>query len=243
MILLIARKGKKIYSQIKLFEKRLLQIYSYSAELGGLHDSRAFSSQFRAQNVVNTYIIITLAWHHCGILIGQSLSRMSSYKYVIPRLCLWSTGLRTRGFSFDRPLALRARVLSKLATRVQPVDHAPPSYNIYLYLIDIDECERDTDLCGDNGDCINILGGGFYSCDCNDGYTQDGDPSDNTLTCVGRYFNSYSYHSTHKLSILALTLRIYVFTLKKQNPTSMMKQTLKVQLLAVIRLSRCFQSW
>ena len=38
----------------------------------------------------------------------------------------------TRGFSFDRPLALRARVLSKLATRVQPVDHAPPSYNIYM---------------------------------------------------------------------------------------------------------------
>jgi hypothetical protein len=32
----------------------------------------------------------------------------------------------------DRPLRLRPRALSKLATRVQPVDHAPPSYNLYL---------------------------------------------------------------------------------------------------------------
>ena len=61
---------------------------------------------------------------------------MSSYKYVIRWLCLWSTGLHTRGFSFDRPLALRARVLSKLATRVQPVDHAPPSYNIYIAVVE-----------------------------------------------------------------------------------------------------------
>ena len=41
--------------------------------------------------------------------------------------------LHTRGFSFDRPLGLRPRALSKLATRVKPVNHAPPSYNLYIY--------------------------------------------------------------------------------------------------------------
>ena len=33
---------------------------------------------------------------------------------------------------FDRPLGLRPRALSK--QRVQPVDHAPPSSNMYMYL-------------------------------------------------------------------------------------------------------------
>ena len=40
--------------------------------------------------------------------------------------------LYTRGFSFDRPLGLRPRALSKLPTRVKPVNHAPPSYNLYI---------------------------------------------------------------------------------------------------------------
>ena len=69
----------------------------------------------------------------------------------------------------------------------------PYVYILYFIYYRYCECERDSDLCGDR---LYILGGGFYSCDCKR-VTQ-------VTTCVGRYFNSYSYHSTHKLSILAL---------------------------------------
>ena len=68
-------------------------------------------------------------------LIGQSLTGdvIIQTRYTMALLVVY--WLYTRGFSFDRPLGLRPRALSKLATRVKPVNHAPPSYNLYMYNI------------------------------------------------------------------------------------------------------------
>ena len=85
-----------------------------------------------SQSIDNIYSVTSIyyLWSE-----SELLRRKSSSKYFIRWLCLWSSGLHTRGFSFDRPLRLRPRALSKLATRVQPVDHAPPSYNIiYIHI-------------------------------------------------------------------------------------------------------------
>ena len=49
--------------------------------------------------------------------------------YTIALAC----GLRVAHFCFDRPLALRARGLSKLS--VQPVNHSPLSYNFNIYTL------------------------------------------------------------------------------------------------------------
>ena len=57
------------------------------------------------------------------------------------------------------------------------------------FLSDIDECEvadmMGMPLCIPNGMCRNELDGAFYSCDCDPGFTEDGDPSVAPLTCVG----------------------------------------------------------
>ena len=124
-MLLEGKRSKYIFFPFLAINKRPRSDFSRSTRTPRSREGCTSSAPSFARKM------LSMAWHHWGILIGQSLSRTSSYKYVIRWLCLWSTGLHTRGFSFDRPLALRARVLSKLATRVQPVDHAPPSYNIY----------------------------------------------------------------------------------------------------------------
>ena len=48
------------------------------------------------------------------------------------------------------------------------------------------ECEVNSDLCGVCGDCVNVPNGGFYSCDCDDGFESYGDPSEWELICVGK---------------------------------------------------------
>ena len=48
-----------------------------------------------------------------------------------------------------------------------------------LYLIDIDECERDTHNCNVNASCADTEGS--FMCACNQGYMGDG------VNCAGRY--------------------------------------------------------
>ena len=42
---------------------------------------------------------------------------------------------------------------------------------VVFFILDVDECEI-TDICGENGECINT--NGSYSCDCHPGYKDDG---------------------------------------------------------------------
>ena len=53
---------------------------------------------------------------------------------------------------------------------------------------DTNECAVDSTLCGDGGTCMNNDNGNFYSCDCNDGFKENGaSASDGSLTCVGMF--------------------------------------------------------
>ena len=47
-----------------------------------------------------------------------------------------------------------------------------------LSIIDIDECQNDTDNCHDNANCNNTFGS--FTCACQDGYRGDG------VTCTGK---------------------------------------------------------
>ena len=54
---------------------------------------------------------------------------------------------------------------------------------------DVNECETSTDICG-GGDnmCTNIDDGGFYECNCADGFVSNEMAASNLLlTCVGMY--------------------------------------------------------
>ena len=54
--------------------------------------------------------------------------------------------------------------------------------------LDTNECAVDSTLCGDSGTCQNTDNGNFYSCDCNNGFEENGaSASDGSLTCVGRF--------------------------------------------------------
>ena len=63
---------------------------------------------------------------------------------------------------------------------------------------DVNECDDypDPALCGVNGDCVNIDDGGFYSCDCDDGYAGEGPASTLDLRCIGTYVRC-TIDSTH----------------------------------------------
>ena len=60
--------------------------------------------------------------------------------------------------------------------------------------LDANECANDPSTCGDGGTCQNIDNGNFYSCDCSDGFEENGaSASDGSLTCVGMFHLSYLY--------------------------------------------------
>jgi hypothetical protein len=64
----------------------------------------------------------------CAISLVRALPRdvIIQTRYTMALLVVY--WLYTRGFSFDRPLGLRP-----IKTGVQPENHAPPSYNLYIY--------------------------------------------------------------------------------------------------------------
>ena len=47
-------------------------------------------------------------------------------------------------------------------------------------MLDVDECEENANLCGDNSVCINLPG--TFQCVCNPGYT-----GNSGANCVGKY--------------------------------------------------------
>ena len=54
--------------------------------------------------------------------------------------------------------------------------------------LDTNECADDSTPCGDDGSCVNIDNGNFYSCDCSNGFEGNGaSASDGSLTCVGMF--------------------------------------------------------
>ena len=56
---------------------------------------------------------------------------------------------------------------------------------LFLTSSDINECDENMGICGDDGSCSNIGDGGFYRCNCDTGYIAEGDASDLSLECVG----------------------------------------------------------
>ena len=80
--------------------------------------------------------------------------------------------------------------------------------NFVSCLLDTNECAVDSTLCGSGGTCMNIDNGNFYSCDCNDGFEENGaSVSDGSLTCVGMFHltvtslvDVYTYTSKYLIS-------------------------------------------
>ena len=69
------------------------------------------------------------------------------------------------------------------------------------HCLDIDECADDSTLCGDDGTCMNIDNGNFYSCDCNNGFEENvASASDGSLTCVGMLHLTITYTSKYLIS-------------------------------------------
>ena len=68
---------------------------------------------------------------------------------------------------------------------------------------DANECSAVANLCGHFGSCVNIEDGGFYSCDCDDGYAGVGPASTLDLRCIGMLYNYYITQKAHiKMAIV-----------------------------------------
>ena len=73
------------------------------------------------------------------------------------------------------------------------------SYHVLLCVVDIHECNNETDGCSDNATCTNIVGS--YVCMCLDGFTGDG------LNCSGGcrdFLTNLQYHMSCTQILLVL---------------------------------------
>ena len=57
------------------------------------------------------------------------------------------------------------------------------------YNADVDECDNFPNLCSPGGMCVNNDDGGFYRCECNDGFTNNNVSASRFLeNCIGMWY-------------------------------------------------------